>query len=120
MLTYDDCLPLTRLNDEERKALVRNPVMPDEIILKLGHYMVLSAEGQPAMRQTLLKDLHTYHADRDFYQAAKLRLIVKVFVDNHPSRGLSDHSQNGPAAEKGRITQGSDSVDKGTYGTIWS
>ncbi len=86
MLNYDDCLPLAHLNDEEQRALRRNPLAPDEIVLKLGRYVVLIEYGLPTIRQILLEDLH--HADNDPRKRATLWLLVKMFVDSHLGRGI--------------------------------
>ncbi|MEO5374462.1 MAG: hypothetical protein H7840_09300 [Alphaproteobacteria bacterium] len=86
MLTCKDCLALMTLDREEELALAVSPPLPEEVVLDLGRYVLLSDEGEPALRQALLFDLEACRRARDIRRMAELKAMVRQFVDHHPSR----------------------------------
>lgn len=81
MLTYEDCLGMTDLTQEEVEAIAEHEHCHQILALELGNYLVHSAEGQPRIRRMILDDIATAEARANVAQAAKLKLVLKRFCD---------------------------------------
>lgn len=84
MLTYQDCVGLCSLTEEEIEAVAEHEHLPAIVALELGDYLVHTAEGVPMIRRMILDDIATAAAHGDTEHALKLRLVLKHFVDTHP------------------------------------
>ena len=84
MLSYQDCVELSDLTEEEIEAIAEHEHLPEMAALELGSYLVHSAEGIPMIKRIILEDIEEErrrgHADK----VLKLKLVLKHFVDTHP------------------------------------
>ena len=85
MLTYEDCLGMTDLTQEEVEAIAEHEHCHDIIALELGNYLVHTPEGQPRIRRMILDDIETAEARGDAAHSAKLKLVLKQFCERYPA-----------------------------------
>lgn len=85
MLTYEDCLGMTDLTEEEVKAISEHEHCPEIIALELGHYMMRDTDGQPRIRRMILDDIVAAEARRDTAHSAKLKLVLRRFCARYPA-----------------------------------
>lgn len=85
MLTYEDCLGMIDLTQEEVEAIAEHEHCHDIIALELGNYLVHTAEGQPRIRRMILEDIETAEARGDASHSAKLKLVLQQFCERYPA-----------------------------------
>jgi hypothetical protein len=85
MLTYEDCLGMIDLTQEEVEAIAEHEHCHDIIALELGNYLVHTAEGQPRIRKMILEDIETAEARGDASHSAKLKLVLMQFCARYPA-----------------------------------
>lgn len=83
MLTYEDCLGMTDLTEEEVKAIAEHEHCHEIIALELGNYLARTPDGQPRIRRMILDDIVMAEARGDAAHSAKLKLVLKNFCDRH-------------------------------------
>ena len=93
MLTYQDCLGLSGLTEDEIRAVAQHEHVPEMIALEFAQYLVHCPDGDMQLRRIILDDIE--HAERCGHadRAARLRLVLRHFVATHPHR-------RGPVAPK--------------------
>ena len=57
MLTYEDCVELSDLTEEEIEAVAQHEHLPEIVALELGSYLVHSPEGVPMIKRIILDDI---------------------------------------------------------------
>lgn len=85
MLTYEDCLGLCELSEEEILAIAEHEHIPVIVAAELGNYMIHTKDGVPMIRRMIVDDLVAAGARGDFQRAAELRMVLRHFVATHPS-----------------------------------
>lgn len=81
MLTLDDCLDWCDLGREEIKAIAEHEHLPELIAAELGDYLVRTANGQRAIKDIIRDDILAAQARGDFGRSAKLKLVLRHFID---------------------------------------
>jgi len=89
MLSYEDCLALSELEEDEIDAIAEHENLPEMAALELGSYMVHSPEGVPMIKKMIIDDIENARARGDLKHAAKLRLVLKHFVETHPKQRMT-------------------------------
>ncbi|AFT66226.1 MAG: hypothetical protein ACPHPA_00400 [Cycloclasticus pugetii] len=84
MLTYEDCVELSGLTNEEIEAIAEHEHVPNIVALELGHYLLETEAGVPAIKEIILDDIHEAEACANLVQSAKLKLVLQHFVSQHP------------------------------------
>ena len=84
MLNYEDCLALSELEEDEIDAIAEHENLPEMAALELGSYLVHSPEGVPMIKKMIVDDIENARARGNLKHAAKLRLVLKHFVEMHP------------------------------------
>ena len=85
MLTYEDCVDLSGLTDEEIEAIAEHEHVPRLVALELGHYLLETQAGIPAIKKIILDDIKAAQEKEDLVKAAKLKLVLQHFVSTHPA-----------------------------------
>lgn len=85
MLTFEDCLALAELTEEEIDAIAEHEHLPAIVAAELGNYLVHDAKGVPAIRRMILDDIGAAQARGDRQHALALKLVLKHFVETHPN-----------------------------------
>ena len=84
MLSYEDCIGLSELTQEEIDAIALHEHVPSIVALELGNYLLHSDDGIPMIKRIIVDDIEQARAHGDFRHAAKLRLALRHFVETHP------------------------------------
>ena len=84
MLTFEDCLALSGLTEDEIDAIAQHENLPEIVALELGNYLLHQPDGVLRIRRMILDDIaeaeKTGHADR----ALVLKATLHHFIETHP------------------------------------
>lgn len=86
MLSYQDCVELSDLTEEEIEAIAEHEHLPEMAALELGSYLVHSPEGVPMIKRIILEDIEEERRRGHNDKVLKLKLVLKHFVDTHPAK----------------------------------
>ena len=86
MLSYQDCVELSDLTEEEIEAIAEHEHLPEMAALELGSYLVHSPEGIPMIKRIILEDIEEERRRGHTDKMLKLKLVLKHFVDTHPNK----------------------------------
>jgi len=86
MLSYQDCVELSDLTEEEIEAIAEHEHLPEMAALELGSYLVHSPEGVPMIKRIILEDIEEERRRGHTDKMLKLKLVLKHFVDTHPNK----------------------------------
>jgi DNA repair protein RadC len=86
MLSFEDCVGLAELSEEEIHAIAMHEHIPEICAAELGRYLLMQKDGVPRIKRIIADDIQTARAHGDFKQAATLKLALKHFVETHPQR----------------------------------
>ncbi len=84
MLTYQDCVELSDLTEEEIEAIAQHEHLPEMAALEMGSYLIHTPEGIPMIKRIILDDIEEARRHGHSQQALQLKLVLKHFVDTHP------------------------------------
>ena len=80
MLTFEDCLGLCDLTEEEVLAIAEHEHLPEMAALELGNYLVHRPDGEACIRAMIVDDIARASPER----ALALKLVLRNFVLHHP------------------------------------
>lgn len=83
MLTFEDCMALAELTEDEIAAIAEHEHLPAIVAAELGNYLVHDADGVPAIRRMILEDIEAARQRGDEPHALALKLVLKHFVETH-------------------------------------
>ena len=84
-MTYEDCVELSDLTEEEIEAIAQHEHLPEMAALELGSYLVHTPEGIPMIKRIILDDIEEARRHGHAQKALQLKLVLKHSVDTHPS-----------------------------------
>lgn len=84
MLTYEDCLELAELTEEEVESIAEHEHIPEIVALEYGHYLIASPEGLPMLKRIILDDIQEQRRRGHHEKALHLKLVLRHFVQTHP------------------------------------
>ena len=84
MLTYEDCLGLCELTEEEIEAIAEHEHLPQMAALELGNYLIHSADGVPHIKRIIIDDIEQAEQNGNTKHVLHLKLVLKHFIDTHP------------------------------------
>jgi hypothetical protein len=85
MLTWEDCLGLVELTEDEIAVIAHHEHLPQLAALELGNYLV-EHEGCHKIRRMIMDDIEAAHRAHDPLRVLTLKLALKRFVDCHRAR----------------------------------
>jgi hypothetical protein len=83
MLTFDDCLGLCELTQEEIAAIAEHEHIPEMLAVELGSYLLHSPGGAAAISRMIADDIEAAVIRGEHLHAAKLKLALKQFCEAH-------------------------------------
>lgn len=84
MLTYEDCIALCELSEEEVAAIAEHEHVPEIVALEMGHYLVHSDDGEPCIRSLILDDIAHCRDTGNREKEEQLIMVLKHFIATHP------------------------------------
>ena len=85
MLTYEDCVGMCDLTEQEVDAIAEHEHIPNIVAAELGSYLVHEEPGIPKIRRFILDDIEMAEKRGDEEHALVLKLALRHFVQTHPS-----------------------------------
>ena len=85
MLTYDDCLGMCDLTEEEIDAIASHEHLPRMLAVELGNYLIHCSDGEPRIKQIIIDDIEQAVRQGHHTRAVHLKLVLKHFIDTHPA-----------------------------------
>ena len=89
MLTYQDCVELSDLTEEEIEAIAQHEHLPEMAALEMGSYLIHTPEGIPMIKRIILDDIEEARRHGHSQKALQLKLVLKHFVDTHPGNAAT-------------------------------
>lgn len=83
MLTFDDCLGLCGLTDEEVDAIARHEHLPEIVALEFGSSLVREPGGELLVSRMVIEDIRAAQRRGDLVRAALLKTTLRHFVEGH-------------------------------------
>lgn len=80
MLTYNDCLGMSELSQEQVAALARIKRLPEVVALEMGWSLCRTPEGKQTIRRMILDDAEAACRRGDAGTAARLGLVLHRFL----------------------------------------
>ena len=93
MLTYNDCLGLSDLTQEEVAALARIKHLPEVVALEMGCSLCRTPQGARTIGRMILDDIEAACRRGDARAAAKLGLVLHHFLENHRMEDAPDAAE---------------------------
>ena len=84
MLTYEDCVGLAELTEDEIEAIAQHEHLPEIVAAELGNYLVHDPDGIPKIKRIILDDIEAARRRGDLQRVVHLKLVLKHFIDTHP------------------------------------
>lgn len=84
MLSYEDCVELSDLTEEEITAIAEHEHLPEIAALEMGSYLVHTSEGVPMIKRIILDDIEEERRRGHDEKVLQLKLVLKHFIDTHP------------------------------------
>jgi hypothetical protein len=84
MLSYEDCVELSDLTEEEIAAIAEHEHLPEIAALEMGSYLVHTPEGVPMIKRIILDDIEEERRRGHNEKSLQLKLVLKHFIDTHP------------------------------------
>jgi hypothetical protein len=83
MLTFEDCLGLSELTEEEILAIAEHEHIPELAALELGNYLVHAPKGEAHIKRMILDDIAAARIAGDAHRALALKLVLKHYCVEH-------------------------------------
>lgn len=83
MLTLEDCIALSELNEDEIAAISEHEHIPEIVAAEYGNYLLHTAEGVPVLKRLILDDIAAAERRSDLRHALHLRLVLRHFIRTH-------------------------------------
>jgi hypothetical protein len=84
MLTFDDCVALCELTEEEIAAIAEHEHLPMIVAAELGNYLIHGPDGALRIKRIILDDLLLADKAGDRKRALTLKLVLRHFVERYP------------------------------------
>ncbi len=84
MLTLEDCIELSKLTEDEIDAIVEHEHVPEMIAAEIGAYLVATPTGEKRIASYIRDDIEYARRSGDIAHAARLRLILRHYLEVHP------------------------------------
>lgn len=83
MITYEDCISLTTLTDDEVEAIRSHEHTSSLAALEYGAYLETTSEGEVTLKRIIIDDINEARGRGDTITAAKLRLVLQQYCKKH-------------------------------------
>lgn len=86
MLTFEDCLALADLTEEEILAIAEHENLPETAALELGQCLVRTRRGERRIRQMIADDIERARRCGNDRHRTELEAVLERFRARHPQR----------------------------------
>ena len=85
MLSFEDCLALCDLTEDEVRAIAQHEHIPEIAAAEMGHYLLHCPDGELRIRAMIRDDIAAALSDGDEQRAFALKWVLRDFVLQHPA-----------------------------------
>jgi len=85
MLTFEDCLALADVTEEEILAIAEHENLPETAALELGHYLMHTPGGEMRIRRMIIEDIQHARSSGNHRHSARLSIVLQQFCEQHVS-----------------------------------
>ena len=90
MLTLEDCIGLSGLDEEEILAIAEHEHIPEMAALEMGNYLCHTQAGERRIRRMIVDDIHAARARGDTRPAAVLKSTRATPTARHKGVGVAN------------------------------
>lgn len=83
MLTLQDCIELSDLNEEEILAIAEHEHIPEMVALEMGNYLCHTPQGEKRIRRMIADDIRHARDKGDFQRSTLLKQVLKHYIAEH-------------------------------------
>ncbi len=83
MLTLQDCIELSELDEAEILAIAEHEHIPEMVALEMGNYLVHSPEGERRIKRMIVDDIDAARERHDRREVVRLKAVLRHFVTEH-------------------------------------
>lgn len=84
MLTFEDCLGMCELTEEEVAAVAEHEHLPMIVAAELGNYIIQGPDGAFRVKRIIIDDIRHAASVGDMTHVLALKLVLRHFVERHP------------------------------------
>ena len=85
MVTFEDCLSLCELTEDEILAIAEHEHLPETVALEMGSYLVQGPGGEIRIQSIIVDDINAAQRRGDLVHAARLKQTLRRFIEKHPA-----------------------------------
>ena len=89
MLTYEDCLGLCGLTEEEVAAIAAHEHIPEICAAELGNYLLHEPGGVVRIKRMIVEDIVAAKAKGELDRIACLKTALRHFIQTHKAESGS-------------------------------
>lgn len=86
MVTFEDCLSLCELTEEEVDAIREHEHVSETVALELGSCLIHGPDGQLYIENMIVDDILAAQRRGDLAHAAQLKRTLRTFIETHQAR----------------------------------
>ena len=83
MLTFEDCLGLSELTEDEILAIAEHENIPELVALEFGNHLMHTPSGEKRLKRIILDDIATARKSGNIHHAATLKLVLTHYCKEH-------------------------------------
>ena len=83
MLTFEDCLGLCELSEDEIQAIAEHEHLPEIVALELGNCLIRGPDGGLLVSHMVIDDIRAAERRGDLVRAAGLKQTLRRFIEDH-------------------------------------
>lgn len=83
MLTFEDCLALCELTEDEVDAIAEHEHLAETAALEMGAYLMHQPDGEIMIQRMIMDDIRAAQARGDLAHSAKLKRTLRHFIETH-------------------------------------
>lgn len=87
MVTFEDCLSLCELTEEEVDAIREHEHVSETVALEMGSVLIHGPDGQLYIQHMIVDDIRAAQRRGDLAHAAKLKQTLRRFIEGHQAHG---------------------------------
>lgn len=87
MVTFEDCLSLCELTEEEVDAIREHEQVSETVALEMGSHLIHGPDGRLYIEHMIVDDILAAKRRGDIAYTAKLKQTLRRFIETHQAAG---------------------------------
>ena len=100
MLSFEDCIALSSLSEEEIAAIAEHEHLPMIVAAELGNYLMCAPDGNRYIKRMIRDDIADAHRRGDKAHEIALKLVLRHYLANHPECAGGTHRSSSHVEER--------------------